>query len=198
MSYIVVYQRADGSSGAEECADLDLAVVAAERLRNVDSVERPRIFKTAEITYDFRPYYRVEVTGPALEPELTQPSPWPSAVAPTVVPDAEPSLTHATVEDVFGTAPAPVPVEVDPIQAESISVEPEILDEEPAAEAIVADDPAPEPAPDPPADVESASVSKGLFSPHSVPEPTQDFPAVTQIADEEDDVPPPRRGLFGR
>ena len=61
MSYIVVYQRADGSAGIEECGDLDLAVVTAERLRNVDSVERPRIFKTEEIRYDFRPYYRVEV-----------------------------------------------------------------------------------------------------------------------------------------
>lgn len=61
MTFIVVYQRADGSAGVEECGDLDLAIVTAERLRNVDAVERPRIFKTEEIRYDFRPYYRVEV-----------------------------------------------------------------------------------------------------------------------------------------
>ncbi len=63
MSYIVVYQKSDGTSGVEECGDLDLAIVTAERLRNVDSVESPRIFKTEEIRYDFRPYYRVEVSG---------------------------------------------------------------------------------------------------------------------------------------
>ena len=63
MSYMVVYQRDDGSSGLEECSSLDVAVVAAERLRNVDAVEHPRIFRTEEIQFDFKPYYRVEVAS---------------------------------------------------------------------------------------------------------------------------------------
>jgi|GEM_PF-1336780 len=91
MSYIVVYQREDGSSGLEECENLDLAIVAAERLRNVDSVEHPRILKTEEVRFDFRPYYRVEVSDDAKEtatadPVTTVPSTppasnWPSAAS---------------------------------------------------------------------------------------------------------------------
>ena len=64
MAYIVVYQRANGSSAVESCYDLSSAVEAAERLRNSDSVERPRIFETSEIRYDFQPYYRVKVIDP--------------------------------------------------------------------------------------------------------------------------------------
>jgi len=84
MSYIVVYQRADDSPGFEECADLDLAVVTAERLRNVDSVERPRILKTEEVSYDFKPYYRVEVIEAA------------ASAAATAVADASTAKTATT------------------------------------------------------------------------------------------------------
>ncbi len=65
MAFIVVYQRTDGSSAVESCSDLDAAVEAAERLRNVDSIERPRIFETNEIRYDFQPYYRINVVDRA-------------------------------------------------------------------------------------------------------------------------------------
>lgn len=75
MPYIVVYQRADGSSGVEECNDLDLAIVTAERLRNVDAVERPRIFETKEIKFDFRPYYRIEVTDGDTDADATSSAP---------------------------------------------------------------------------------------------------------------------------
>ena len=61
MSFIVVYQRADGTSAVESCSTLDAAIRAAERLRNLDAVERPRIFETNEIRYDFQPYYRIQV-----------------------------------------------------------------------------------------------------------------------------------------
>lgn len=61
MSHIVVYQTDDGSSGFEQCNSLDDAIVVAERMRNVDGVEAPRIFRMEEVHIDFRPYYRVEV-----------------------------------------------------------------------------------------------------------------------------------------
>lgn len=61
MSHIVVYQTDDGSSGFEQCKSLDDAIVVAERMRNVDGVEAPRIFRMEEVQIDFRPYYRVEV-----------------------------------------------------------------------------------------------------------------------------------------
>lgn len=63
MSHIVVYQGADGSAGYEPCDNLDAAIVAAERMRNVDGVDSPRIFTMQEVEFDFRPYYRVEIPG---------------------------------------------------------------------------------------------------------------------------------------
>lgn len=63
MSHIVVYQSPDGSSGFEPCTSLEAAVVAAERMKNVDGVDTPRIFKMEEVQLDFRPYFRVEVSG---------------------------------------------------------------------------------------------------------------------------------------
>ena len=63
MSHIVVYQAPDGTSGFEPCTSLDEAIVTAERMRNVDGVEQPRIFKMEEVQFDFRPYFRVEVSG---------------------------------------------------------------------------------------------------------------------------------------
>lgn len=64
MAYIVAYQRADGSSVVESCRDFEGAVATAERLRNNDAIERPRIFATNEIGYDFQPYYLVKVREP--------------------------------------------------------------------------------------------------------------------------------------
>ncbi len=107
MAYIVVYQRADGSSGVEECSDLDLAIVAAERLRNVDSVEHPRIFETKEISYDFRPYYRVEVTsadstGAVAAPQTTEE---PSFTAPIVESAASPQEGPGATEPAADDSP---------------------------------------------------------------------------------------------
>ena len=72
MSYIVVYQRADGSSGLEECADLDRAAKAAEHLRNHDSVH-PRIFRTEEVFFDFKPYYRVDLSSVSVDADTEHP-----------------------------------------------------------------------------------------------------------------------------
>lgn len=95
MSYIVVYQRADGSSGLEECGSLDLAVVAAERLRNVDSVESPRILKTEEVKFDFRPYYRVEV---ASEDGTERPTPLSAPASPRSTLSSAPTRSSSTAD----------------------------------------------------------------------------------------------------
>lgn len=68
MAFIVMYERGDGSYAVEPCADLDLAISVAERLRNVERIDRPRIYATHEVDYEFRPYFRVEVAGAAVEP----------------------------------------------------------------------------------------------------------------------------------
>jgi len=210
MSYIVVYQRADGSSGVEECGDMDLAIVTAERLRNVDSVERPRIFKTEEIRYDFRPYYRVEVvkdedvesTTPAPSVASTTSRPF-GATAPAPAPETvEPPEPVEVVSTVASGDVEPI-TETDAVEAMSSMVEAEaspldkIDDPEPsnavaqaAAEATTASDKLAAP-PLPP------SVSKGLFGTQVAPE-TNEFADVVEEATPEAEVEQPRRGLFGR
>lgn len=71
MAFIVMYERNDGSLAAESCQDLDAAVMAAERLRNSDSIEHPRIFETTEVEYEFKPYFRVQVAGAATDEDST-------------------------------------------------------------------------------------------------------------------------------
>lgn len=224
MSYIVVYQKVDGTSGVEECGDLDLAVVTAERLRNVDAVERPRIFKTEEIHYDFRPYYRVEVAGDS-DPIL-ETSDRPSAS----------SLSESTASSLSGSSasvpsipemptPFDTPTPVEEIAAVETSSPVDALTTEPI------DLPAPIEAVDPIEEVAAVdktatiSDSNPFSSVESVPPPPSADAATTpadtagglfgrtgaaDIADtvesevsetvEEagDEIDRPRRGLFGR
>ena len=189
MSYIVVYLRADGSSGVEECADLDLAVVAAERLRNVDSVERPRIFKTEEITYDFKPYYRVEVTTADESGDD-----WvghSAAAAPADAPPVAPISTGAEEQAVVE----------EPTVAQTEVVEPVVEAAEAPADGPLEEQPHASPAMPDSSDVESgaadAAPKKGLFGDTSTA-PVVDTPDGTPLVEDVKDSVPPRRGLFGR
>lgn len=95
MSHIVVYKTDDGSSGFEPCESLDDAIVVAERMRNVDGVASPRIFRMEEVHIDFRPYYRVEVAdsegGDAVDEAASAPvmDDLPAPPAPEAVAEAE-------------------------------------------------------------------------------------------------------------
>ena len=188
MSYIVVYLRADGSSGVEECADLDLAVVAAERLRNVDSVERPRIFKTEEVTYDFKPYYRVEVTSVADDSvehsAAAEQIPVDHSVAQETVDvqDTIEPVAEVADEPAAPSPPAPAPEPaVEEVAVEAEPPPPAV----PAPESVEANDSAVE---------ESAPSRSGLFG---VATPDEDDEVAPLVEDIKDSVPP-RRGLFGR
>jgi len=125
MSHIVVYESADGASGFERCGSLDAAIVAAERLRNVEGVNSPRIFKLEEVQFDFRPYFRVEVNEGDADPS-------PTALERTVIPEppvmAAPEVA-APIESLM-SEPEPEP-EPDP--------EPESESEEPIVAEPVAD-----------------------------------------------------------
>ena len=191
MTYIVVYQREDGSSGLEECADIDLAIVTAERLRNVDAVERPRIFKTSEVTYDFKPYYRVEVTT-ADSPEPVE------ATSASETVEQEPAA-------VAESQPAPV-VDVDPVADESAEAEEELAAEAPdtksslaqKAEAAVAKAESAGSSNDASSDADAADSNSGsgLFDDRNTSDDVE-FPAVTKEGTSPE-ATPPRRGLFGR
>ncbi len=203
MSYIVVYQRADGSSGLEECADLDLAIVTAERLRNVDAVERPRIFQTEEIHYDFKPYYRVEVMaeGAAAAAVATETAEIDPIAAPSSFDD---SLVGDPIESV-----APVAEMTSP--ASTLATD-EVVSHDFGADSPLADLDMDSPTEEPAishdlfnADVaeveeltppEVPTASNGLFAAD-----TSNIPDVPDVAEEAAaavEPDPPRRGLFGR
>lgn len=210
MSYIVVYQRADGSSGLEECGTLDLAVVAAERLRNVDSVEHPRIFKTEEVKFDFRPYYRVEVFDGAESPttsETSEPVSTASTISAPVVesdspppptPISEPAASTATIDPWASTEAASADADSDepePIDYTDTSTIAETdqddISSAPSAESATATD-------DDFENMVHADASRGLFSTASLPEPPMDGADIDKLAEDVNDAVPPRRGLFGR
>jgi hypothetical protein len=58
---MVMYETSDGQPGYHQVDELTGAITYVEQLRNDDGVERARIFRMEEVTFEFRPYYRVEL-----------------------------------------------------------------------------------------------------------------------------------------
>ena len=65
MPFMVIYRTSDGSSCHEQADAIDEAALFVERLRNNDGVEDDiRIYRMEEISFAFRPYYKVELGMP--------------------------------------------------------------------------------------------------------------------------------------
>src|SRR3990170_8959995 len=64
MPFMVIYRNADGSAGYEEADAIDGAALFVERLRNNEAIDQIRLFRMEEITFAFRPYYKVELGLP--------------------------------------------------------------------------------------------------------------------------------------
>ena len=81
MGHMVIFQDGDGNPGYHEVDALDDAIQHVEHLRNDEGVEQARIFQMEEVTFEFRPYFRVEVgtaanaTADAPEAEVEAPAP---------------------------------------------------------------------------------------------------------------------------
>lgn len=78
MSHMVIFRSAEGKPGYHQAEALDDAVGFVEDLRNAEGVEHARIFRMEEVTFEFRPYFRVELGGAdreaaAAEPEAEAP-----------------------------------------------------------------------------------------------------------------------------
>ena len=95
VGHIVVFEGADRGPAFHRCEDLADAVSFVEKLRNERGVDNVQIFRTEEVRFDFKPYYRVELnagstsTSPALEastapstPAMTPPPPIASMASP--------------------------------------------------------------------------------------------------------------------
>src|SRR5207302_680243 len=58
----------DGQQSYHETDELGAAIAYVEHLRNDEGVDHARIFKLAEVSFEFRPYFRVEIAENASLP----------------------------------------------------------------------------------------------------------------------------------
>ena len=59
---MVTFQTPDGTPGFHQSETLDEAITFVERLRNEQGVHNSRIFRMEELKFDFKPYYKVEIS----------------------------------------------------------------------------------------------------------------------------------------
>ncbi len=180
---MVIYRTADGQPGYHQAEELDEAVRFVERLRNGDGVDGARIFKMEEVSFDFRPYFKVEI-GPGVPGE--------AAVAPAFVGRDPGFSTDLGLADAPAPAPASGYEPPAPVAADAWA------DAEPPTESAADLGFEPEPVPSfvAPPSVTDPSVIDAL------PAPTMDMfepPAAAAEGDELDsNGVGARRGLFGR
>ena len=70
MPFMVIYSTADGAPRYEQADAIDQAALMVERLRNQESIEEARIYRMDEISFAFRPYYKVELGMPERQEPL--------------------------------------------------------------------------------------------------------------------------------
>lgn len=68
MSHMVIYRGVDGKPGYHQTDDIHDAVNFVEQMRNDEGVEHARIFRLEEVVFEYRPYYRVELTDAGSSP----------------------------------------------------------------------------------------------------------------------------------
>src|SRR5436305_9575340 len=63
---MVSYRSSDGNQTFRPIDDLGEAIEFVEHLRNDEAVDQARLYRMEELSFEFRPYYRVELAdGPA-------------------------------------------------------------------------------------------------------------------------------------
>jgi hypothetical protein len=108
MPFMVIYRTPDGSPCFEQADAIDEAALLVERLRNKDGLDQIRIYRMEEISFAFRPYYKVEL---GMSDRQSTPTP-PSASTAVVVEGPVPEPEAAVGADAGDPAPPP-PVRVD-------------------------------------------------------------------------------------
>ena len=68
MSHMVIYRGADGKPGYHQTDDIHDAIGFVEQMRNDEGVEHARIFRLEEVVFEYRPYYRVELSAAGMPP----------------------------------------------------------------------------------------------------------------------------------
>lgn len=96
VSHMVIYRGADGKPGYQQAEDIHDAVTFVEQMRNEDGVEHARIFRLEEVIFEYRPYFRVELSAMGLnEPPIGAPT-GPVAAVPSM--SSAPSTGEITVD----------------------------------------------------------------------------------------------------
>ena len=101
MPFMVIYRTSDGSSGYEQADAIDEAALFVERLRNSEGIDQVRIYRMEEISFAFRPYYKVELGMPD-----RQSAPPPKAEPRMAPVEIDPEPDRTTVEE---SGPEPEP-----------------------------------------------------------------------------------------
>jgi hypothetical protein len=96
MPFMVIYSTSDGTSQHERADAIDEAALVVERLRNQDGIEEVRMYRMEEISFAFRPYYKVELGMPERQGTIPPPE-VPSTDAAPVTTDAPPLARPAEV-----------------------------------------------------------------------------------------------------
>ena len=111
MPFMVIFRRSDGTSGFEQADAIDEAALFVERLRNNDGIEDDiRIYRMEEISFAFRPYYKVELGMPEKQAAASPPP----EVSDRLAPEATVDLALSAAEVAAGVeGPAPGPAEAD-------------------------------------------------------------------------------------
>ena len=95
MSHMVIYRGTDGSPGYHQADEVHDAVAYVEQLRNDQGVEEAKIFRMEEVTFEYRPYFRVELVSS--DRTLSSPAATPAVAAAA---DAKAVETNAPAAEV--------------------------------------------------------------------------------------------------
>src|SRR5436309_14335384 len=110
---MVSYRSPDGKQSYHQTDELSDAMQFVEHLRNAESVEHARIFKMEELSFEYRPYYRVELATTLPPPPPTKDeSDWLSSLP------ATPSADDADTDPLAASWSASDGV--DPVEDESV------------------------------------------------------------------------------
>jgi hypothetical protein len=108
VSHMVIYRGTDGKPGYHQTDDIHDAVSFVEQLRNDNGVEHARIFRLEEVSFEYRPYFRVELKAgdPAVAAAPIVPA-MAAAPAPLETPAAAPVIETVSAPVVEETVKAP-------------------------------------------------------------------------------------------
>lgn len=110
MPFMVIYSTADGSSCHQQADAIDEAAHFVERLRNQEGTEDVRLYRMEEISFAFRPYYKVELGMPERQVATKADRAAVAPVAPVADPvEVDPGVAADTEAVADAAVPAPAP-----------------------------------------------------------------------------------------